>query len=111
MNKNKTQKAQRVRTKGKKISQRPRLSVHLSLKYLSAQVINDRSGKTVAAVHEKQFLSEKDKTTRYQKMAQELAKQAKAGKIKQVWFDRGHRSYHGRLANFADLIRKADIEF
>lgn len=100
----------RVRSKGKLVSSRPRLSVHRSLRFMTAQIIDDTKGETMAAVSEKQFVADKPKD-RIAKMAADLVTKAKKVKIETVWFDRGERTYHGKLAEFAEQLRKEGLKF
>lgn len=96
---------------------RPRLSVHRSLKYLYAQVIDDAQGKTLA------FAStlSKELKARYPKsgknlgaakaLGQLIAQKAIAAGIKEVAFDRGGLVYHGRVKAIAEGAREAGLQF
>ena len=93
---------------------RPRLSVFRSARHITAQVIDDRSGRTLAAAStvEKDLRSanggNKDAAT---KVGRLLAERAKAAGIDKVVFDRGGFGYHGRVAALADAAREAGLEF
>ena len=93
---------------------RPRLSVHRSGKHIYAQVIDDESGKTVAAAStlEKDVRGSSganvDAATAVGKRVAEAA--VKAG-VKQVVFDRGGFLFHGRVKALADAAREAGLEF
>ena len=93
---------------------RPRLSVHRSGKHIYAQVIDDESGKTVAAASslEKDV---RDKSGANIDAAAQVGKRVaeaavKAG-VKQVVFDRGGFLFHGRVKALADAAREAGLEF
>jgi len=89
---------------------RPRLSVHRSLKNIQAQVIDDQTGRTLAFV-----TTVKDKTGCNVKAAAEVGKKLAALAIKagvtQVVFDRGTRQFHGRIKALADAAREGGLKF
>lgn len=92
-------------------AERPRLSVFVSNQHVSAQVIDDAAGKTLAYAT---TVGQKVSGTMTEKAAlvgTEIAKKAKAAKVKQVVLDRNGRLYHGRVAALADAARKAGLEF
>jgi large subunit ribosomal protein L18 len=109
--KNAARRANRVRTVVKGVAQRPRLSVHISNLHITAQVIDDSAGKTLAYASTvgKDFSG--SKTERAALLGTEIAAKAKTAKIKQVAFDRGRRKYHGRIKALADAARKEGLEF
>ena len=91
---------------------RPRLSVYISNRSVSAQIINDEQGKTLVA-----FTTANDKNATgslAEKCAyagEQIAKKATKAKINRVVFDRNGRLYQKRLAAFADAARKNGLEF
>ena len=104
----------RVRKHVTGTSERPRLAVFRSNKHISAQVIDDVSGRTLAAASS----VEKDlKSTvggnrdAAKKVGQLLGERAKAAGVSKVVFDRGGFLYHGRVAALADAAREAGLEF
>ena len=107
----------RVRNKLKKVSseERFRLSVYRSSKNISAQIIDDKSNKTLlsASSNEKiiKEMKKKNKTELSQIVAEILAKKAQEKKITKVFFDRGVYKYHGRVKTFAETLRKNGMEF
>ncbi len=116
--KNKRRKRRRhhVRNRIRKESTLPRLSVHRSCKHISAQVIDDGNGKTVAQVSStaKGLASElegKTKTQRAAVIGAEIAKKAVEAGIKTVVFDRGFSKFHGRVKALADAAREGGLEF
>lgn len=105
--------AQRVRRRLKKHANgRPRLSVNRSDKNISAQVIDDVRGVTVASASTLQDKDGKggtvDAATRIGKLIAERA--SKAG-VTDVVFDRGGYLYHGRVKALADAAREAGLKF
>lgn len=105
--------ASRTRRKIKKVStDRPRLSVYRSSKNISAQVIDDKAGKTLASASslEKEFGkgSDKDAAAKVGKIIAERA--VKAG-VENVVFDRGGYIFHGRIKALADAAREAGLKF
>lgn len=102
----------RVRSTVHGTAARPRLSVSISNLHITAQLIDDVKHQTLV------YVSTVGKTAVTGTMTDkavwagsEIAKQAKAKKIKQVVFDRGSRLYHGRVAALADAARNAGLEF
>lgn len=109
---NRTRRAGRVRTVVQGTAERPRLSVHVSNLHVSAQLIDDVAGKTIAQVTTVGQKAVKGTMTDKATWAgEQIAAQATAKKIKRVVFDRGGKLYHGRVAALADAARKAGLEF
>lgn len=101
----------RVRAKVSGTAERPRLSVYISNMHVSAQLIDDAAGKTLAAAT---TVGAKTKGTMTEKCAivgTEIAKKAKKAKINAVVFDRNGRQYAGRLQALAEAARKEGLEF
>ncbi|MDN5274518.1 MAG: rplR [Candidatus Saccharibacteria bacterium] len=108
---NKSLRKNRVRSKVTGSAERPRLSVTISNKHVSAQLIDDASGHTLAAsttVGTKQTGSTTEQAVF---VGSDIAKKAKKAKINAVVFDRNGRQYAGRLAALADAARKEGLEF
>lgn len=96
--------------------ERPRLAVFRTLKHMYAQVIDDLSGRTLAAA------STVDKNLRgsvkyggnksaAEAVGRAVAERAIAAGVKEVAFDRREFKYHGRVAALADAARKAGLAF
>lgn len=101
----------RIRSVVSGTTARPRLAVYISLQHITAQVIDDTTGKTLAyasTVGSKQTGSLTDKAGW---AGTEIAKKAKAANVNAVVFDRGGRLYHGRVKALADAARTAGLEF
>ena len=104
----------RVRKKVYGTPERPRLAVFRSNKHITAQVIDDISGKTLAAASTTEAdlkggaTGNKEAAT---KVGSLVAERAKAAGINKVVFDRGGFQYHGRVAAVADAAREAGLEF
>jgi large subunit ribosomal protein L18 len=103
----------RVRKKVRGTTERPRLAVFRSNRHISAQVIDDRSGATLAAASTTEA-SLRGAATGNVEAATEVgrlvAERAKAAGIDKVVFDRGGNLYHGRVAAVADAARAAGLE-
>ena len=103
----------RVRKKVQGTAERPRLAVFRSNKHITAQVIDDRAGRTLAAASTTEpdlrgsATGNKDAAT---KVGQLVAERAKAAGVTKVVFDRGGNLYHGRVAAVADAAREAGLE-
>jgi large subunit ribosomal protein L18 len=109
---NRAQRKSRIRSIVSGTAQRPRLSVSVSNLHVTAQLIDDTTHKTVGyATTVGQKAVKGTMTEKAAWVGEEIAKQAKAAKIKTIVFDRGGRLYHGRVAALADAARKAGLEF
>ena len=95
-------------------AQRPRLSIYKSLNHIYAQIIDDLSGKTLAAAGTMGKAVKIEKTGNSAAAAtvgEAIAKKAKAAGIEQVVFDRGGFKYHGRVKALGDAARKGGLQF
>jgi large subunit ribosomal protein L18 len=104
----------RVRKRVTGTPDRPRLAVFRSNKHISAQVIDDVTGRTVAAASsiEKDLKSTSGgNRDAAKKIGQLVGERAKAAGVSKVVFDRGGFLYHGRVAALADAAREAGLEF
>ncbi len=103
----------RVRKKVEGTADRPRLAVFRSNKHISAQVIDDRDGRTLAAASTTEPDLRSGTTGNKEAAAQIgrlVAERAKAAGVTKVVFDRGGNLYHGRVAAVADAAREAGLE-
>lgn len=102
----------RVRAVVSGTSERPRLSVFVSNKHISAQIIDDTKHVTIAQISTVgQKAAAGTMTERAVWVGTEIAKKAKSAKVRQVVFDRGGRLYHGRVKALADAARAGGLEF
>ena len=103
----------RVRKSIRGTSERPRLAVFRSNKYIYAQVIDDLAGETLAAAssQEPELRAERLNVETAAKVGTLVADRAKEAGIEAVVFDRGGYKYHGRLKALADAAREAGLEF
>jgi len=100
----------RVRAKISGTATRPRISVFRSNQGLSAQLIDDSSGRTLAAVNwfepDLRSLAKPERTKR---AGEALAERAKAAGISEAVFDRGGYRFHGHVRAFAEAIRETGV--
>lgn len=108
---NKSLRKGRVRAKVTGTTERPRLSVTISNTHVSAQLIDDSKGHTVAAATTVGAKTTGTMTERAAIVGTDIAKKAKKAKVTAVVFDRNGRRYAGRLAALADAARKEGLEF
>lgn len=90
---------------------RMRLSVFRSARYIYAQVIDDRTGRTVAEANSKSLDASGDKTAQANQVGKAVAERARAEGVTRVVFDRGPYRYHGRVKALADGAREGGLEF
>lgn len=88
-------------------AERPRLSVFKSNKYYYAQIVDDESGNTLAAVSSKDLKGDKPAEA----VGKEIAKRGKAAGITKVVFDRSGYPYTGNVRLIAESARSGGLEF
>ncbi len=108
---NRAQRKYRIRAQISGTSERPRLSVFVSNRHISAQLIDDSRHHTLAYVTTVGQKVSGTMTERAVWVGTEIAKKAKTSKVKQVVYDRNGKLYHGRVAALADAARNAGLEF
>jgi len=104
----------RIRKKISGTPVRPRLVVTRSARHISAQLVDDLAGRTLAAastIEADVRASGGDKKARATQVGRLVAQRARAAGVTVVVFDRGGRDYHGRIAALADAAREAGLEF
>lgn len=101
----------RVRAKVSGTAERPRLTVTISNLHVSAQLIDDVAGKTLATATTVSTKATGAMTEKSAAIGTEIAKKAKKIKISAVVFDRNGRQYAGRLKALADAARQEGLEF
>jgi large subunit ribosomal protein L18 len=108
---NRTLRAARVRAKVTGTAERPRLTVSVSNKHISAQLIDDVKHHTIAAATTVGTKQTGTMTEQAAVVGTDIAKKAKKAKITAIVFDRNGRKYAQRLAALADAVRKEGLEF
>jgi len=104
----------RVRKNVNGTADRPRLVVTRSLRNITAQVVDDAKGHTVASASSLDASirgADGDKKATAAKVGALVAERAKAAGISKVVFDRGGNRYAGRIASLADAARENGLEF
>jgi large subunit ribosomal protein L18 len=103
----------RIRRKVSGTAARPRLAVHFSNKNVYAQLIDDISGKTIAAAStmDESVNASTANAETAQKVGQLIAERAKAISVESVVFDRGGHFYHGKVKALADAAREGGLKF
>lgn len=101
----------RVRKKIRAVSDRPRLTVYRTNVHIWAQVIDDKSGKVLAATSSKSLKVKGTKTEKSTIVGTEIAKLCLKAELKKVVFDRSGYRYHGRVKALAEAARSGGLEF
>ena len=106
----------RVRTRVTGTAERPRLCVYRSLGHIYAQIIDDRTGRTIVSASSvdkltKQNLKGGGNIASAKAIGKNVAERAKAAGVVKVVFDRGGYKYHGRVKALADAAREAGLQF
>jgi large subunit ribosomal protein L18 len=104
----------RVRKNVRGSAERPRLVVTRSSRHITAQIIDDLKGHTLASASTLDSSlrgTEGDKSALAGKVGALLAERAKTAGVSKVVFDRGGNKYAGRLAALATAAREAGLEF
>ena len=101
----------RVRNKISGTAERPRMSVFRSNKQIYVQLIDDLSGKTLAASSSLGITEKLPKKEQAAKVGELIAKKAQEAGITTVVFDRNGYLYHGRVKEVADAARNCGLKF
>lgn len=99
----------RVRATIKGTAERPRLAVFRSNRFVSAQLIDDTAGKTIAASHGREFKGAQ--SVQAKAVGAAVATAAKAKGITAIVFDRGGYRYAGQVKALADAAREGGLTF
>lgn len=102
----------RMRSRVRGTAERPRLVVNRSLKHISAQIIDDATGRTLAAAADRDLgKATGTKTEVSKQVGALLATRAKEKGVTAVVFDRRDKKYHGRIAALAEGAREGGLAF
>lgn len=100
----------RIRARVAGTTARPRLTVYRSLTQIRAQIVDDQSGKTLAAASSKEAKA-KHTVDGAKAVGTLLAEKAKAAGVKAVVFDRNAYKFHGRIKALAEGAREGGLQF
>lgn len=98
-----TRRKKRIRARIQGTKDKPRASVHRSLRYISVQLIDDEGQRTVAAA--------RGPLKEAHSVGSEVAKHAKKAGVETIAFDRGGYHYHGRVKSLAEGMREGGLTF
>ena len=107
----------RVRSRVVGSSERPRLAVYKSARYIYAQIIDDQKGETLVQANSREsdakgkFEGGAKTKSAARRVGELIGERAKGKGIESVVFDRGGYQYHGRVKEVADGARSAGLEF
>ncbi len=102
----------RVRAKITGNAERPRISVFRSNRGIFAQLVDDASGRTIAAVNwTEEDLRSLARMEQAKRAGELLAERAKAAGVESAVFDRGGYRYHGRVRALAEGAREGGLTF
>jgi large subunit ribosomal protein L18 len=101
---------ERLRLRLHGTAERPRLSVFRSSKFIYAQVIDDASGRTVAAASSREPGIGGGRVDAAHAVGKAVAERAKAAGVTTVVLDRGGYQYHGRVRSLAEGAREGGLD-
>ncbi len=107
----------RIRASVNGTSERPRLAIYKSGRYIYAQLIDDNAGRTLAQANSREqeiqsaIESGPASKAAAKAVGSKIAERATANKISQCVFDRGGYRYHGRVQELADAARENGLAF
>jgi large subunit ribosomal protein L18 len=103
----------RIRKKVSGTAERPRLAVHYSNQHVYAQLIDDKTGRTLvsASTLDKSVESAASNVASAATVGKLVAERAVAANVSAVVFDRGGHLYHGKIKALADAAREAGLKF
>ena len=103
---------ERMRLRLEGTAERPRLSVFRSAKFIYAQVIDDSTGRTLAAASSREptLADGSGKVDTAKAVGRAVAERAKAAGVSTVVLDRGGYQYHGRVRSLAEGAREGGLD-
>ncbi len=99
----------RVRAKVSGTAARPRLAIYRSNRFVSAQLIDDDAGRTLAQAHGREFPGAQ--SAQAAAVGKAIAERAKGASISSVVFDRGGYAYAAQVRALADAAREGGLTF
>lgn len=99
----------RVRAKISGTAECPRLAIHRSNRFVSAQIINDESGVTLASAHGREFPGAQ--SAQAASVGKAIAERAKKAGVSAIVFDRGGYAYAAQVRSLADAAREGGLTF
>lgn len=100
-----------IRSKISGTAEKPRMTVFRSNKQIYVQIIDDKSGKTLASASSLKIEEKVNKKEQAAKVGEIISKNALEAGITSVVFDRNGYLYHGRVKEVADAARKGGLKF
>jgi large subunit ribosomal protein L18 len=100
----------RIRKKVAGDARRPRLSVFRSNRHIYAQLVDDATGRTIAAASDREAGAGGKKADQAKAVGTLLAQRAKEAGVETAIFDRGGRLYHGRVQALAEGAREGGLK-
>lgn len=107
---NRLKRKRRIRARVRGTAARPRLTVYRSLMQVTAQVIDDDTGRTLVAASTREAKA-KSNVAGGKKLGALIAKKAKEAKISAIVFDRNAYAYHGVVKAVAEAAREGGLQF
>jgi large subunit ribosomal protein L18 len=103
---------ERMRLRLRGSTDRPRLSIFRSAKFIYAQVIDDETGRTLAAASSREagLAAGSAKVDAARAVGRTLAERARAAGVERVVLDRGGYQYHGRVRSLAEGAREGGLD-
>jgi large subunit ribosomal protein L18 len=103
---------ERMRLRLRGTTERPRLSIFRSAKFIYAQVIDDETGRTLAAASSREagLAAGNGKVDAARAVGRTLAERARAAGVERVVLDRGGYQYHGRVRSLAEGAREGGLD-
>lgn len=108
---NAARRAHRVRSRITGTAERPRMAVNISNLHITAQLIDDQAGKTLAYATTVGQKVDGNMTAKAKWVGASIAKKAKTAKVTKVVLDRSNKKYHGRIKALAEAAREGGLEF
>lgn len=112
LDKRRRNRAFRVRKRVQGTAERPRISVHRTLKHIYVQIVDDEAGRTLASTSSKSLkMAYGGNMDAAKQVGAEIGRLAVEKGVQTAAFDRGAFRYHGRVKAIAEAVRAAGVKF